>query len=694
MKNYVIDETLLPEIWMTWMSKEGRIWMDNEGVRYKRPQSWMRYDGEHNINSGHYRSDDGRIPCGINWATRNSERLWVSSGTQVYYAYAKYHPDIDRLELVAVKYDTTRGEGKHTWSYAGDRLFVGKDKSIVDENGIAQSGWYTVKKGSSYRYGRDAFMCITRLNTHKDSFMTEFKKFIGGNYFVIGNGASEFIEYLWHLNKWYDSVQKKRTTGKSQKLVDELVAMPLGEIGHLAYKYPPKHRENAGYWESKTIDNIIYFERVNDKWSVLRALIRNDNGGLDEGWRVYLGDDGTNRITTNSNGEWIPSTHSKSWYFNHNYYFANEDEALEKCNRIKYISPIMKPTDGISVLITTLKFPCIEQLYKMGQKTLAHHIACSNQPKAYMKEVFGFYNAKEKSVLRQIGMNKHQLDAYCAKRDEDNHRWGWSIEVISKLREALGNDLSHTDNATFDKYLDAFAVIFNDFWGTRYVSQLNVDKSRFWKNIVRLNDKYPGAARLISDTLGAYNRLRGDIEVDWFFDDYSDIVRTHDALTALVNEQEAERRAYYDMAEAERRKKDDEKRKKTDEKRKCYEYEDDNFVIRLPKDIYEIIREGSRQSICIGGYTQRHSNGDTNLFFLRRKNDEDTPFYAIEMNNNKHIVQIHGSCNKWLGNNPEAIPTVVRWLRKHDIKCDKTILTCTARGYGSTNEYIEMPIVD
>jgi hypothetical protein len=148
------------------------------------------------------------------------------------------------------------------------------------------------------------------------------------------------------------------------------------------------------------------------------------------------------------------------------------------------------------------------------------------------------------------------------------------------------------------------------------------------------------------------------------------------------------------MAEAERRKKDDEKRKKVDEGRKHYEYEDDNFIIRLPKDVYEIIREGTMQSICIGGYTNSHSEGRTNLFFLRRKDAESLPFYAIEMDNNKRIVQIHGSCNKWLGNNPEAIPTVVRWLRKHGITCDDKILTCTARGYGRTNEYITMPIVD
>jgi hypothetical protein len=136
------------------------------------------------------------------------------------------------------------------------------------------------------------------------------------------------------------------------------------------------------------------------------------------------------------------------------------------------------------------------------------------------------------------------------------------------------------------------------------------------------------------------------------------------------------------------------KREELDKERKVYEYEDDTYVIRLPKDSNEIIREGSVQRICIGGYTSRHALGQTNLFFLRRKSDPTTPFYAIEMDNTKRIVQIHGFGNSWLGNNPEAIPTVVRWLRKNEIKCEVKILTCKAKGYGAVNDYVPMPVVD
>lgn len=687
MKNYKLDETLLPEVWVTWYGKEGRIWMNNKGDRFNKPMSWMRYDNEGSITGHYWRNQDNRVPFGNNYYSKNSDRMWVQAGSQLYYAYAKYHADIDRLELAAVRYDTTRREEKHGWMYVGDRMFLGKDKTIIDKDG-RPFNTITLKKGSCYYCERHALQGLMRLTTN-DKFLGEFKKFIGHDYYVIGNGATQCIQSPWHLQRWYDTVQKTRTAGKTQKLVDELVALPLGNIDGLAYKYLPVVDSNG--WRDEKRSHIIYFERVNDEWSVLRALVRNDSDEFEESWRVYLGDDGTSRITSKTDEGWIPSGQNRGWYFRRQYYFANKDEALEKCNRIKYIAPIIE-SEEIDVLITTLRFPAIEQLYKMGQTGLAKQIAKDGTPKACIKNVFGYYNEKEKSVLRQIGMTKSQLDAYCEKRGGDRY---YGSRVIEKVCETLGNDLSRVDNTIFNKYLDAIHEILSNGWGMRYVDDLDIDKSRFWKNVVRLNDKNANAARLISDTLTVYGRMRGEpVEVDWIFDDYSDIVRAHDALNALAAEREAERRAYYNMEEKKRRELDDKKRKETDEKRKHYEYEDDEFIIRLPKDVQEIISEGSRQCICIGGYTTRHSRGETNLFFLRRKDSESVPFYAIEMNNNKVIVQIHGHSNKWLGNNPEAIPTVVRWLRKNGIKCDNSILTCTARGYGRVNDYIEMPVVD
>ena len=689
MKNYKLDQSLLPEVWLTWMSSNGRIWMNKGGVRQSHAEWWMDYEDERSLVR--HRGANGKVPFGNSYATRNEDRIWVSAGSQLYRAYAKYHEDIGRLEVAMVAYDTTRGDHNHEWSYAGDRLFIGKDKSVMNHLGITNPTAITVKKNDVQDSVTHALQAILRAES-SEKFLQEFKKLLGCNYFIVGNGTTVNIEYSWHFTKWYTSKEKTRSNGKSQKLVDELVKLPLSDIDGLEYRYAPMLR-NTTWRGDEYVSNIIYFERVNDEWSVLRGLIRTDDEEFNEVWRVYLGDDGTNRIATKANGYWIPSSQPKGWYFRRGYYFANLDDAMEKCDRIKYIMPIYKEANSVDYLFTILKLPIVEQLYKLGHKQMALRIARSSTPMSDIKEMFGeYYKEKEKSVLRQIGMNKHQLDSYYDIYAGSRYNRG---SVIKVMRETLGSDLSHIDNDTYDEYLYAVNTMVGDFWYMQSVDRLNVDKSKFWKNAIRLGTKNRGVYRLISDTLSEYNRLDNPKpEVDWIFDDYSDVVRTHDALMALRQQQEEAYRAYYNMEAAERHRLEDEKRKKVDEGRKHYEYEDENFIIRLPKDVNEIVSEGSKQNICIGGYTTRHSKGETNLFFLRRKNDETTPFYAIEMNNIKNIVQIHGFGNKWLGNNPEAIPTVVRWLRKHNIKCDKTILTCTAIGYGRTNNYIEMPTVD
>ena len=695
MKNYTLDETLFPDVWLTWLTTKGRFWANKNGDRQNYPEWWMDYQER---DMKWHRSNNGKTPYGCGWRTRNRDKVWVEAGSQIYYVYAKYHDDIDRLELAIAKYDTTRGDHMHHWSYVGDRMFIGKDKSVLDDRGndFTSNQFHYAKPGWRVGSPREMIQTILRANLNP-KVIAEFKKFIGKDYFILGNGVSEQINDGYSIQKWYDSKQKTRTNGKTQKFVDELAKMPLGSIECLADEFAPKFRDSNYYRGDEYINNIVYFERVNEDWSVLRGLIRENGGDFTEAWRMYLGDDGTSRLASNSNGEWVPSSQQRGWHFANQYYFANPNEAIEKCNRIKYISPMINKDFDVSALITTLRFPTIEQLYKMGYTRMALSIANSGTPKAHMTELFGgYYNDKEKNALRQIGLTKHQLDVMYEKRnDESYHSYYNCSTALKKTREALGADLSHIDNATYEKYFNAFAEMCTDFWSMHFVDELDMDKSKFWKNLVRLYDKNRQSVRLVSDTVSTYRRLDTPRpEVDWIFDDYSDIVRVHDALTELVNEQERRYRARWNMSEAERLKQDEEKRKKTDEERKHYEYEDDEFIIRLPKDVNEIVSEGTTQHICIGGYTTRHSRGDTNLFFIRRKDAEGVPFYAIEMNNNKNIVQIHGFGNKWLGNNPEAIPTVIRWCRKHGIKCDINILTCTARGYGRTNNYIEMPIVD
>lgn len=693
MRKYALDTKMLPKVWLTWMTANGRCWLNCQtGTKKNVKEPWMYYEGEHTLHVW-----NKQYSHGVNWKTMKDDKIWVDSGSNLHYVYAKYHKDIDRFEIAAVRMDTSRTAGARTWEYAGDRFFIGKDKSIINQNGEPRTNFMQCYKWHTAYCAKDMLSMLLRLN-HNDNVVNEFKKFIGGESFTIGNGSSVKVQYHYDIQRWHQTVRKERGTGKQQKLVDELVKMPLADASGFADKYAPKQLDTEfNYYK---LEGIVYFERLTDGWCVLRSFNRHRNGhDLSEEWRMYLNDDGRNRIVSVSNGDWVPSVQIRNRYRTTSY-IANKDEAVANCNRIKYIlaADDNVGADGeVDFLVTALRFPEIEQLIKLGYKRAAHNIAYSTYPKAELKEMFGgYFNDKGKSLLRKAGMTKHQFDNYMNTFYSGGYNWE-NRRALVAMRKMFGNDLSHIDNNSYDEYFEAMKHMCRSYTSMDvYVRELGIDELRFFKNLVRLGKKHSSVYSIAHDTMDDYRRLNAGTTpaIDWYFDSYSDLVRAHDAITELKRMQDAERRAMWSMSEKERLAKEEKKREELDKKRKEYEYEDENYIIRLPKTLSEIVNEGSAQRICIGGYTSRHATGGTNLFFLRKKSDPDVPFYAIEMSNSKNIVQIHGYCNKWLGNDPDAIPTVIRWLRKNGIQCEDKILTCKAKGYCSCNDYVPMPVVD
>lgn len=673
MKQTTIDTSLLPKVWLTWETKNATNWLE--------------------CATGKKSTESPDVE--FNW--RDKVNIYVTAGSKPKWTYIKYHPDIEMLEMAVATIPTHRKETPHEWQYAGKKYFLDKNKIVYDEEGNPQSGNFQLYSNMSGYYNipyseSNLLNTLSRLHIH-DAWKDEFVSFVGNNYYTISNGRSVEIKYSWHMQDWYNKKQIAAQTqkGKQGKLTDKLTAIPLSEPVGFAEKYPAKRLQ--GQYGVETVDGIMYFERVNEEWSVLRMFKRNRETGVKETERLYLSDNGKNRICCHDDKSgWIPSRRFRD-YWNH-YDFVNKEEASEQCKRIKYLLPIFRDDINIKTLLMTISaMPELEQLAKLGYTSIAKSIALDTYPKAALKQKFGgFYNEKETNLLRKLGMTKNQLDRYMAQ----NRSYG-SHRVLPEMRKFFGSNLAPIDYDSFCKYLSAFDTICNSCYGLlNYIETLELDYHRFIKNLVRLSDKAKNAFTMTTDTMRMHTQLNFGTqpEVNWYFDSYSDLTRMHDAIMALKLQQDAERRYRWDRNAAEQAKKDEERRIKIDEKRKELEYEDDKYFIRLPKNGTEITNEGSIQRICIGGYVGRHSRGETNLFFLRPKDRPDTPFYAIEMNNAKNIVQIHGYCNKWLGNDPDAIPTVIRWLRKNGIKCSDEILTCKSTGYGSTRQFVQMPVVD
>ena len=198
--------------------------------------------------------------------------------------------------------------------------------------------------------------------------------------------------------------------------------------------------------------------------------------------------------------------------------------------------------------------------------------------------------------------------------------------------------------------------------------------------------------RTYVDTVRLYDRLNDNRkpQVDLKrFRDFDDLVNLHDRLNEIYHIQYAEQQARWD--EEQRRRLEAEKEvfnKLQKDRKEKFNAESTNYVIRVPEELDEITQEGVNLHHCVGGYVSAHAHGNTNIIFLRKKDAPDKSFYTIEVKNNQ-VIQIHGSHNKWLGNDPEAIPFVWKWIKDRGFNCPDYILLNKGAGYCQGTESLD-----
>lgn len=307
-----------------------------------------------------------------------------------------------------------------------------------------------------------------------------------------------------------------------------------------------------------------------------------------------------------------------------------------------------------------------------------------------IKDLFPHANMSARSLWQKIGLNKEQFQWLCA-----HHRFITYIErIVQSIRYAqkVPNTLSLTEFkshvfSNVDYSLgSAVRAAMSYFNLSRSSAQMNTFmdallEEKFGTNLTALKDAMDIACRL---------REAGEEQHPVSFKQMmnmstADIARWHDEVMGLNHAlqeriraaQDAELRRLCEQAKG---------------RRKKFEYEEDDYLLRMPASLEEIRQEGSVQHICIGSYAHSYATGRTNLFFVRKKSDPSTPFLAIEMTNDKNIVQIHGKFNAWAAYvDPNVVPFLYRWVEKNKITCSDRILLLKAQGYNGTGTMMAKP---
>ena len=77
------------------------------------------------------------------------------------------------------------------------------------------------------------------------------------------------------------------------------------------------------------------------------------------------------------------------------------------------------------------------------------------------------------------------------------------------------------------------------------------------------------------------------------------------------------------------------------------------LLLVVPKDADEIKAEGAALHHCVGTYVERVAKGETNIFFVRKEEEPDVPFFTMEYKNGQ-VVQCRGSHNCGMPSNVKS----------------------------------------
>ena len=94
-----------------------------------------------------------------------------------------------------------------------------------------------------------------------------------------------------------------------------------------------------------------------------------------------------------------------------------------------------------------------------------------------------------------------------------------------------------------------------------------------------------------------------------------------------------------------------------------YDYTSGGLTIAVAQSPEQLAAEGSALHHCVGGYAERVSKGECVIFFVRRADKPDKPFYTLELRN-KQLVQCRTLNNKSYESDKEVSEFVNKWLRK------------------------------
>lgn len=734
-ENSIPNQELCPELTVFWHGN------DKHGAFLK------TYNLKTNEIMNHEHNDIRRLRR----EEENQNKDFYSSRGEIFGVYINFIPELLMMEVSCVgidgtrpKYDEENNLISRNWEFEKRRFFFYGDPNFYNEQGEA------IQTNFSTKFYNKAGYCylgeVDRLNCHNvDNVTIQLELFFETindtpsrffNTWNEGHYLSKHILPFWLFREYYKRslVPRKKKDDEMKELNNLCKTVNLEEIKEIS-----KQINDENY-------HFFLFEQLTDTISVIRYYGQGYSGYYNhtnnrrmplnpyERERVFITPQGVFIYVYNTQGWNRYSNKYSSKYSKH--YIWDRDGKMFSQPPLKYIKNVVdwEPSTlevnnkgtfycakhGVEKIISILRHPIVENLAKAGYDNIAQSVASNSEVAANLRNMFGC--EKETSdIYKATGLNKYQLTKLNSFKKENSyyHYSEVPTNVIQETKRILGlKELSHLSNSDTDFWFNHINMCLNEYhvyinslvydisplgtisllriyrWDNRDILPLTDVQKKNIKKVFKLADKCKKenptfrALNIFHDIVRLFCALseeyRPNIDL-YSIDSSTRLQNVHDMLLELCR---MERQKVDANKEKEMQKKLD----KFNKKRKelfidTLETSKYDHFIKLPQKPSEIIEEGMKLSHCVGSYTTSVCEGNTNILFLREKNNPDKPFYTIEVsssNGRLDLIQIHGFGNKWLGNNPEAIQFVLDWLKACKINFKRNILLCTATGYGNS----------
>lgn len=608
-------------------------------------------------------------------------------------SYIRYVADLGAIEIAEVKADGGRGKNgvpmEWCYPYSDTRCLIFKE----DPAGYFANG--RVKQDCKFYSNAvvSLMMLISRngMERNVDAQKGECEK--AGIVF-----DSDYHYYgVYNLKEYYKKNWMPRSVSKKACTINDVVLedVDLSSVRAL----------------NKT--DVLVIQPSQD-YMILRMFHRYySDDDYDESFRIYIDKKGKPTVCQKryGSGKWDVSTASiHRDTYNHYSTAVIGEENIDNWEPLKYLKSVIDFTNRnvCEILVQTLRHPIIEQLNKSGYCKIAKALMKENQIAANLKYFFRQEKETKQPLYKLLGVNKWLLKAIEDMPECHNGYYSYDgrMQVLRMIKFFYDRfDISDIDKATIEMLIAEFSQI--DMGMLRELcgySRYGYRGDEPWPTVteetrnsvfklMRINrkDTEHNILRYYLDTKRMYDQIDNKPDIDLHrFNDFHGLEIIHDALVEIKTQEDAARQARWNEAQRiklENQRKGFEKLQK--ERVERFNAESDKYLIRVPNELEEITKEGLALHHCVGGYLGTHASGGTNIIFLRKKEDPDTPFYTIEVDVMGRVVQIHGSHNKWLGNDPEAIPFVWKWINDRHLDCSKKILLNLGAGYGASVESLD-----